>query len=127
MGQNHDDMSSGIWRMRPPYGNVLQLCAELGYGSKDKDDPRYYNKLKMKILNHRKYFIDKAMAQDTEFPLNYDHVQVQECVTGFLTLYYYMFSEGHEGFIGPVMFPSIHDRLVNFLDMEIAGLTFLLV
>lgn len=99
----------GLWALRPDYGKVKQLCAQLGYGSTDKDDPRYYDNLSTKVIICRKSFIKTRMEQGIKFPLNYDHEQVQRCAELFLAENSNMFSHSQEGLIGPT-FPSAHDR-----------------
>lgn len=96
--------------MKPAYGKVLPLCDKLGYGSKDKTDARYHFKLKNKVVMHRREFTASSMAQGTQFPLYYDHMEVQRCAALFLENNRNMFSQEEEGFIGPTWFPNIHDR-----------------
>lgn len=100
--------TGGVSALNPNYGKVKQLCAQLGYGSKDKDDPRYFDKLSKKVIAYRKSFITDRMEQVTNFPLNYDHEQVQRCAEHFLEDNSNLFCQDQEGLIRPT-FLSAHD------------------
>lgn len=81
----------------PKYGRVFQLCEELGYGAKSRKDPQYRSNLSTKTNRHRQLFIKQTLKDATEFPLHYEHDQVQQCVSTFLEDNSHMFLQLQRG------------------------------
>jgi hypothetical protein len=67
----------------PPYGKVRDLCTLLGYGSNDKNDPRYWEAFRSKMATHRQEFM-KTSPDLSSFPLDFDDSSVKKCVTKLL-------------------------------------------
>lgn len=85
----------------PKYGKVLQLCEELGYGSNDTKGPQYCRELSRRTNQHRQRFIEQNVQEFAEFPLYYEHEDVQRCASTFLANNGHMFLQLHRQSTGP--------------------------
>lgn len=67
----------------PGYGSVNKLCKALGYNSDDEIGVKNRREFRRKTADHRRDFMN-CPSGITNFPLQYEAQQVQECVRAFM-------------------------------------------